>query len=63
MQTHTSEAVSLEIFDKLSFFEQYSAAAYCGENNNSTNTKITCAEGNCASVQAADTNTLTEFEK
>ncbi|KAL1597012.1 hypothetical protein SLS60_008594 [Paraconiothyrium brasiliense] len=56
------DTVSTEIFDKLSFFEQYAAAAYCQENNNSTDTKVTCVEGNCANVQAADTNTLTEFE-
>jgi hypothetical protein len=55
--------VSAEVFDKLSFFEQYSAAAYCKGNSNSTGTKVTCSEQNCGNVEAADTNTLTEFEK
>ncbi|KAF2448636.1 alpha/beta-hydrolase [Karstenula rhodostoma CBS 690.94] len=54
--------VSTEIFDKLSFFEQYAAAAYCRSNNNSTGTKVTCDEQNCGNVEAADTSTLTEFE-
>ncbi|KAF1969411.1 alpha/beta-hydrolase [Bimuria novae-zelandiae CBS 107.79] len=56
------DTVSTDVFEKLSFFEQYAAAAYCQENNNSTDTKVTCSEKNCDSVEAADTNTLTEFE-
>lgn len=59
----TGDTVSTEIYDKLSFFEQYAAAAYCKSNNNSTDTKVTCDEQNCSHVEAADTNTLTEFEK
>ncbi|KZM28139.1 uncharacterized protein EKO05_0005832 [Ascochyta rabiei] len=55
-------AVSANILDQLQFFSQYSAAAYCLSNNNSPNTKITCPQGNCARVEAANTNTLTEFE-
>ncbi|KAF2654918.1 alpha/beta-hydrolase [Lophiostoma macrostomum CBS 122681] len=55
-------AISADVLDQLQFFSQYSAAAYCGGNNNSTGTKITCPQGNCARVEAADTNTLTEFE-
>lgn len=48
--------------DQLEFFSQYSAAAYCLGNNNSPNTKVTCPEGNCARVEAANATTLTEFE-
>lgn len=55
-------AVSSTILDQLQFFSQYSAAAYCLSNNNSPNTKITCPQGNCARVEAANTSTLTEFE-
>ncbi|KAH7135425.1 Alpha/Beta hydrolase protein [Dendryphion nanum] len=55
-------AVSASVLDQLQFFSQYSAAAYCLGNNNSPNTKITCPQGNCARVEAANTNTLTEFE-
>ncbi|KAJ4381713.1 hypothetical protein N0V86_003077 [Didymella sp. IMI 355093] len=55
-------AVSANVLDQLQFFSQYSAAAYCLGNNNSPNTKISCPQGNCARVEAADTNTLTEFE-
>jgi hypothetical protein len=56
-------AVSASILDQLQFFSQYSAAAYCLGNNDSPNTKITCPQGNCARVEAANTNTLTEFQK
>jgi hypothetical protein len=55
-------AVSASILDQLSFFSQYSAASYCLGNNNSPNTKLTCPQGNCARVEAANTTTLTEFE-
>lgn len=58
----SKRAVSQETFDQLQFFSQYAAAAYCLGNNNSPGTKITCPQGNCAQVEAADTNTLTEFE-
>ncbi|KAF2685303.1 alpha/beta-hydrolase [Lentithecium fluviatile CBS 122367] len=58
----SKRAVSDAIFDQLQFFSQYSAAAYCLGNNNSPGTKITCPQGNCARVEAADTNTLSEFE-
>ncbi|USP81896.1 uncharacterized protein yc1106_09170 [Curvularia clavata] len=57
-----SRAVSSSVLDQLQFFSQYSAAAYCLGNNNSPNTKVTCPQGNCARVEAANTNTLTEFE-
>ncbi|EAT86333.1 hypothetical protein HBI56_100220 [Parastagonospora nodorum] len=55
-------AVSNDVFSKLQFFSQYSAAAYCLSNNNSPNTKLSCAQGNCPLVESASTNTLTEFE-
>ncbi|XP_014554121.1 hypothetical protein COCVIDRAFT_105725 [Bipolaris victoriae FI3] len=55
-------AVSANVLDQLQFFSQYSAAAYCLGNNNSPNTKVTCPQGNCARVEAANTNTVTEFE-
>jgi hypothetical protein len=55
--------VAANTLDQLQFFSQYSAAAYCVGNNNSPNTKITCPIGNCARVEAANTTTLTEFEK
>jgi hypothetical protein len=54
--------VSANVLDQLQFFSQYSAAAYCLGNNNSPNTKVTCPQGNCPLVEAANTNTLTEFE-
>ncbi|KAF2193698.1 alpha/beta-hydrolase [Zopfia rhizophila CBS 207.26] len=55
-------AISTDVFSKLKFFSQYSAAAYCEGNNNSTGTKIVCPVGNCPDVQSANTNTVSEFE-
>ena len=43
-------AVSADVLDRLQFFSQYSAAAYCTSNNDSPNNKITCSEGNCPRV-------------
>jgi hypothetical protein len=43
--------------------EQYAAAAYCPENNNSPGTQLSCHVGNCPRVDAADTTTAIEFEK
>ncbi|KAF2744698.1 alpha/beta-hydrolase [Sporormia fimetaria CBS 119925] len=60
--TLENRAVSAAIFDRLEFFSQYSAATYCLANNNSPNTKLTCAQGNCPRVQAANTRTITEFQ-
>jgi hypothetical protein len=60
--TNLPPAVSTSLLSNLEFFSQYSAAAYCLDNNNSPNTKVTCPQGNCARVEAANTNTLSEFE-
>ncbi|PVI00463.1 alpha/beta-hydrolase [Periconia macrospinosa] len=56
------EAVSATVFDKLGFFAQYSAAAYCKGNNDSPNSKVVCGDKRCEKVEAAKTNTLLEFE-
>ena len=63
LHTNVFAAVAANTLDQLSFFSQYSAAAYCLGNNHSPNTKVTCPQGNCARVEAANTTTLTEFEK
>lgn len=57
-----ARAISASVYDQLDFFSQYSAAAYCLANNNSPNTKITCPQGNCARIEAANTRTITEFQ-
>jgi triacylglycerol lipase len=53
--------VSASVLQRLTLFAQYSAAAYCTNNINSTGTKLTCAAGNCPLVEAANTVTLAEF--
>ncbi|KAL9619142.1 MAG: hypothetical protein Q9160_006231 [Pyrenula sp. 1 TL-2023] len=57
-----SRAIAQPLFDQLNLFEQFSAAAYCPGNNDSPNSKLTCAAGNCPLVEAADTETLAEFQ-
>ena len=58
-------AVSSDVLQQLDLFSQYAAASYCTNNvnSNSTGAKLTCAVGNCASVEKADTKTLYEFSK
>ncbi|KAB8274785.1 Alpha/Beta hydrolase protein [Aspergillus minisclerotigenes] len=55
--------VSSSLLNNLDLFAQYSAAAYCDENLNSTGTKLTCSVGNCPLVEAASTQTLDEFNE
>ncbi|KAF1954147.1 alpha/beta-hydrolase [Byssothecium circinans] len=56
------EAVTPAVFDKLVFYAQYAAASYCKGNNNTPNTKVKCPGKLCEKVEAANTNTLTEFQ-
>jgi triacylglycerol lipase len=44
-------------------FAQYAAASYCTNNVNSTGDGLSCLEGNCPSVQSAETTTLYEFDE
>ncbi|KKY25780.1 putative mono- and diacylglycerol lipase precursor [Diplodia seriata] len=55
-------AVSADLLASFNLFEQYSAASYCAQNNNSTGTEVSCEAGNCPLVDAATTNTVVEFE-
>ena len=60
----SSTAISQDLLNTLSFFEQYSAAAYCpGDNIAAPDTAITCDAGNCPQVQSAGAESLLEFEK
>ena len=47
----------------LNLYEQYAAAAYCVQNNDSPGNKVSCKAGNCPLVEAANTETITEFQK
>ncbi|KAJ0416363.1 Alpha/Beta hydrolase protein [Aspergillus carlsbadensis] len=53
--------VSPDVLQQLTLFAEYAAASYCTPNIDSTGDKVTCATGNCPTVQAADTTTLSEF--
>ncbi|ORY17424.1 Alpha/Beta hydrolase protein [Clohesyomyces aquaticus] len=55
-------AVTTDLLSTFQLMEQYSAAAYCPNNNNSPGNKVTCSVGNCPQVQAAKTTTVTEFQ-
>ena len=58
-----SRDVDQSVFDNLILYSQYAAAAYCRANNDSPDTKLTCAAGNCPLVEAADTITRSEFQR
>ncbi|KAI9831661.1 MAG: hypothetical protein M1819_004727 [Sarea resinae] len=57
-----SRDVSPSLLATFNLFEQYAAASYCTENNNSTGSKLTCSVGNCPEVEAANTYTVIEFQ-
>ncbi|KFY05845.1 hypothetical protein V491_08993, partial [Pseudogymnoascus sp. VKM F-3775] len=50
------------LFAKLKYYVQYSAAAYCSNNDDSSGTPITCSTGNCPDVQAANAVSVLEFD-
>lgn len=49
------------MLQQLSLAAQYSAASYCTNNTNSTETKLTCDTEICPMVEKADTKTLYNF--
>ena len=59
---HTKIGVSEETLYNFRLLSQYSAAAYCEENNNSTGTPVTCHTGACAMVEATNATSYLEFE-
>jgi len=63
MATMDGRGIDADTFARFNLFEQYAAASYCRDNNNSTRTRITCEAGNCPLVEQADTWSEIEFEK
>ncbi|KAJ5318141.1 hypothetical protein N7508_002649 [Penicillium antarcticum] len=55
--------VSTDVLGQLNLFAQYAAASYCTNNVNSTGDGLSCLEGNCPSVQSAETTTIYEFDE
>lgn len=62
LQARGLKGISNELFDTFQLMAQYSAAAYCSGNNNSTNTSITCPGGNCPLVEEAGARSVVEFQ-
>lgn len=58
-------AISESDYSNLNLFEQFSAAAYCPNNNNDVagGTKLSCPTGNCPLVDSSDVTTVYEFQK
>ncbi|EHA28261.1 lipase [Aspergillus niger ATCC 1015] len=54
--------ISSTVLDNIDLFAQYSAAAYCSSNIESTGTTLTCDVGNCPLVEAAGATTIDEFD-
>lgn len=56
--------VSQDLFNQFNLFAQYSAAAYCGKNNDApAGTNITCTGNACPEVEKADATFLYSFEE
>ncbi|CRG84115.1 hypothetical protein PISL3812_01445 [Talaromyces islandicus] len=55
--------ITTTLLNDLSLFSQYSAAAYCSMNLNSTGAALACSVGNCPLVEAADTQILYDFDE
>ena len=53
--------ISQDLLANLTLYAQYTAAAYCAGNNNSTGGRITCSAGNCPLVQSSDVTSVDEF--
>jgi hypothetical protein len=62
-KTIDGHGIDESLFNKFNLYEQYSAAAYCPQNHNSSHSKLVCGTGNCPLVEAADTSTEAEFER
>ncbi|KAI4122262.1 MAG: hypothetical protein LQ338_005909 [Usnochroma carphineum] len=54
--------ISNDLLNTFKLVSQFAAAAYCPDNNDSPDTTLTCATGNCPLVEAAGAVTLSEFE-
>jgi len=55
-------AISTQLFNTFSLYEQYAAAAYCPADNDAPpNSKIVCTADVCPLVQAANTSSVIEF--
>ena len=55
--------ISQDVFNNLVLYSQWSAAAYCVNNNNASGTAITCPTGNCPLVQATNAVATMEFQQ
>ena len=56
-KTMDGHLINAETFGRSNLIEQYAAASYCPLNSNSSQTKVTCAAGNCPLAEAVDTTT------
>ncbi|KAF2856740.1 alpha/beta-hydrolase [Plenodomus tracheiphilus IPT5] len=55
--------IGADLLSKLNLMEQYASAAYCASNYGSTGDQITCASGNCPSVEDADSSSVIEYSR
>lgn len=62
LQPRLVKGISDELFHTFQLMAQYSAAAYCRENNISPHTLITCHKRNCPLVEEAGARSVMEFE-
>ncbi|KAL4805037.1 Alpha/Beta hydrolase protein [Aspergillus unguis] len=57
----TRRDVSEDVLNTLTLYAEYAAASYCTPNIDSPGDKVSCASGNCPTVENAETITLAEF--
>lgn len=55
--------ISSSLLSLFNLFEQYSAAAYCKDNNDDNSGNIVCTSGNCPLVQQAGATSILEFQE
>ena len=59
---NTTSGISEDLFDNFKLFANFTAAAYCLNNENSTaGSLITCAGSNCTPVEADNVTAIVEF--
>ncbi|OKL61425.1 hypothetical protein UA08_03144 [Talaromyces atroroseus] len=61
-QPVSRRTISTSVLDEIDLFAQFSAAAYCSANLNTTGTALACDVGNCPLVEASDTTILYNFD-
>lgn len=59
---NTTSGISEDLFDNFKLFANFTAAAYCPNNENSTSgSLVTCSGSNCTLIEADNVTAIVEF--